>query len=140
VWSNHDVLLRAVLLFATGLPPLLADENLIDRRIEQKAKANGVPLAANATDAEFIRRVTLDLHGRLPDPAVARKFLDDGSPDKLAQYINSLFPAIPVQGMRSVRDHPFLDRWTYFFNDLFRNGELLKEGINTFYGHVKSRL
>ncbi|MCX6588762.1 MAG: DUF1553 domain-containing protein [Acidobacteria bacterium] len=134
------MLLRAVLIFSTCLPLLLADENLIDRRIEKKAKANGVPLAANATDAEFIRRVTLDLQGRLPDPAVARNFLADASPDKRTKYIDSLFPAIPVPGMRSVRDHPFLDRWTYFFNDLFRNGELLEEGINTFYDHIYKTL
>ena len=140
MWSNRYVLRRALLIFCASLPLLAADENLIDRHIEQKAKANSVPLAAIATDAEFIRRVTLDLQGRLPDVATTRKFLADASPDKRAKYIDSLLPAIPVPGMRSVKDHPFLDRWTYFFNDLFRNGELLEEGINTFYDHIYKTL
>jgi hypothetical protein len=117
-----------------------ADESFIDRHIEQKAQANHVPLAAVATDAEFVRRVTLDLQGRLPDAAAARKFLVDTDPGKRAKYVDSLFPAIPVPGMRSVKEHPFLDRWTYYFNDLFRNGELLEEGINTFYDHIYKTL
>jgi hypothetical protein len=69
MWSNRNVLRRALLIFCASLPLLAADENLIDRHIEQKAKANSVPLAAIATDAAFIRRVTLDLQGRLPDVA-----------------------------------------------------------------------
>ena len=42
--------------------------------------------------------------------------------------------------MRSVSEDPFLDRWTYFFCDLFRNGQLLQEGINTFYDYIYKTL
>lgn len=42
--------------------------------------------------------------------------------------------------MRSVDQAPFLDRWTYFFNDLFRNGQLLQEGINSFHDHIYKSL
>ena len=84
-------------------------------------------------DADFLRRVTLDLTGRLPEPAVAKQFLADKDPNKRTKMIDSLFPPIPEVGMRAIKDAPFLDRWAYFFNDLFRNGQLLEEGINTFY-------
>ena len=133
---------RSALLVLLGcaLPLLAADENLIDRHIEAKARLHNVPLAALADDAAFLRRVTLDLTGRLPDPEAARKFLAATEPDKRAKWIDSLFPALPVPGMRSVKDHPFMDRWAYFLNDLFRNGELLEEGINTFYDHVYKTL
>jgi hypothetical protein len=120
--------------------PALAEESFIDRHVEGKAKESGVPVAPLAGDSEFLRRVTLDLTGRLPDAAETRKFLASTDPDKRAKYIDGLFPALPVPGMRSVKDHPFMDRWSYFFNDLFRNGELLEEGINTFYDHVYKTL
>lgn len=131
---------RALLSLCLGLPAFAADEKLIDRYIEQKAQANHVPVAAVSSDAEFLRRVTLDIQGRLPAPDTARKFLADTDPAKRAKYIDSLFPDLPVPGMRSVKDHPYLDRWTYFFNDLFRNGQLLEEGINTFYDHIYKTL
>jgi hypothetical protein len=84
--------------------------------------------------------VTLDLTGRLPDPATARRFLADPDPAKRDRYIDSLFPPLPAPGMRFVADQPFLHRWTYFFDDLFRNGELLEEGINTFHDHIYKSL
>src|SRR5262245_13329557 len=41
--------------------------NLIDRYIFGKMKADGIPHSGLCTDAEFFRRVHLDLWGRLPD-------------------------------------------------------------------------
>ncbi len=117
-----------------------ADDNLIDRWIEAKAKADRVPLAAVASDAEFLRRLSLDLTGKLPDVKTAREFLKNDDPQKRAKLIDSLFPPLPVTGMRSVSQAPFLDRWTYFFSDLFRNGQLLEEGINTQYDYIYKTL
>ncbi len=123
------------------VPVLCADEpSLIDRHIFAKAQAERIPVAALSSDPEFLRRVYLDVTGRLPDPAVARKFLADSSPDKRAKAIEALFPVLPVSGMRSVDQAPFLDRWTYFFSDLFRNGQLLQEGINSFYDYIYKSL
>lgn len=51
----------------------------IDRLIE--AKIDGEPGPA-ATDAEFLRRVSLDLTGIIPTSTDAREFLDDPSPYK----------------------------------------------------------
>ena len=131
---------RAVFYLWASIGLLAADGNLIDRHVEQRAKTAGVPIAALATDGEFMRRVTLDLTGRLPEPDATRAFLASTDPGKRQKLIDSLFPALPVAGMRSVKEHPFLDRWTYFFSDLFRNGQVLEEGINTFYDHVYKTL
>jgi len=51
----------------------------IDRAIDAKIKGDA---AAQSTDAEFLRRVCLDLTGMIPTPADARAFLDDPSPYK----------------------------------------------------------
>ena len=45
---------------------------------------------ARADDAEFLRRVYLDLAGRVPSVAEARKFLDDRRPDKRARLVEQL--------------------------------------------------
>ena len=42
------------------------------------------------TDWEFIRRVTLDLTGRIPDPARVLSFVADTTPTKRAALIEEL--------------------------------------------------
>ncbi len=90
---------------------------------------SGIPHAALSTDAEFLRRIYLDLTGRLPDPSVVRAFLKDPTPDKRDKIIDSLFPQLPTMGVgrRPTRVGPFPDRWAYFYN-MFRNNEQLSEG------------
>lgn len=115
-------------------------EELIDHYVLAKMERDGIKPAPLSNDSEFIRRLYLDLTGRLPEPDTARKFLADSNPDKRRKLIRSLFPPLPVTSMRSLSQDPFLDRWAYFFNDLFRNGELLEQGINTFYDYIYKAL
>ncbi len=119
---------------------LLGQENLIDRHIFARASHDGIPTAPLSSDSEFLRRVYLDLTGRLPEPTVVRKFLAAKEPGKRDKLIDSLFPPLPEEGMRSITEAPFLDRWTYFFCDLFGNGQLLSEGQNTFYDYLYKAL
>lgn len=136
----HSNSMRVWLLAVLAASSVLAGENLIDRFIDQKIAAAKAPVAGRSSDSEFIRRVSLDLTGRLPDVEATRKFLADKSPDKRERLIDSLIPPLPVSGMRAEKQAPFLDRWTYFFCDLFRNGQLLEEGINAFYDHIYKSL
>jgi hypothetical protein len=48
------------------------------------------PLAPVVNDATFLRRVSLDLTGKLPDPEAIRRFAADPSPDKRARKIDEL--------------------------------------------------
>jgi hypothetical protein len=59
----------------------------IDQLIEAKA---GGPLAPRSSDAEFLRRVYLDLAGRTPSVEEARAFLADGSSEKREQLVDRL--------------------------------------------------
>ena len=132
--------ITAILAICAAATLAEAQESLIDRHIFGRLAAEKAPVAEAASDAEFLRRVYLDLIGRLPEPDKARKFLADKDPDKRAKVIDSLFPALPVSGMRAIKEAPFLDRWTFFFSDLFRNGEVLEEGINVFYDYMYKSL
>lgn len=61
-----------------------------------------------AGDAEFLRRISLDLTGTIPSAKDARTFLDDKSPDKRAKLIEKLL-ASPE----------YARRLAYLFDDLF---------------------
>ncbi len=55
--------------------------------------AAGGTLAPRATDAEFLRRVSLDFAGKIPTSAEARQFFADQDPDKRAKRIDRLIAA-----------------------------------------------
>lgn len=63
---------------------------IVDRRISEKLSTEGVVAAPAAEDAEFLRRVTLDLIGRTPTPEEIRSFLADSSATKRAAAIDRL--------------------------------------------------
>ncbi|WP_417377615.1 DUF1549 and DUF1553 domain-containing protein [Gimesia sp.] len=62
----------------------------IDRLIQEAQKREGVIPAPRSTDAEFMRRVSLDLTGKIPAVAELRRFLTDQSPQKREQLVDRL--------------------------------------------------
>jgi hypothetical protein len=83
---------------------------LIDRHIYGELAKQGVAAAPRSTDAEFLRRVTLDLTGRIPTPDKVQQFLNDNSPDKRARLVDELLAS-----------GTWVDKWTMYFGDLYRN-------------------
>ena len=69
-------------------PQAVADQ--IDRRVAARWAAKNVRPAPASDDAEFLRRVSLDLIGRIPTVAEARAFLADRSVDKRSRLIDRL--------------------------------------------------
>jgi hypothetical protein len=62
----------------------------IDEHMTRRWKDNHLQPAPPADDAEFLRRVYLDLAGRIPSAGEARRFLDDKKPDKRQQLVEDL--------------------------------------------------
>src|SRR5690606_22846995 len=62
----------------------------IDRLIASEWESQSVTPAPLADDAEFLRRVHLDLTGRIPAVSDIRDFLADESPDKRRQVVERL--------------------------------------------------
>jgi hypothetical protein len=78
---------------AAKLSPALSAEQLADRidaLLEAKWRERDLSPAPPADDAEFLRRLSLDVGGRIPAVQDARQFLADNSPDKRRKAVNKL--------------------------------------------------
>jgi hypothetical protein len=85
----------------------------IDRLVEAKLAEElpGQSPAAPATDAEFLRRVWLDLAGMPPPPDETRAFLDDPSPYKRRAVIDRLLESPTyARRMQQVLDVMLMER------------------------------
>jgi hypothetical protein len=63
---------------------------MIDQYIQRGWEKRGISPAPPADDAEFLRRVWLDLAGKLPPPSTVREFLVDGMQNKREAVIDEL--------------------------------------------------
>jgi hypothetical protein len=86
-------LLNLGLKGAWAAPPVL-DAAALSARIDEIIGAHlgkeKVPPAPQADDAEFFRRLSLDLNGRIPTLAQLADFLDDTRPDKRRLWTDEL--------------------------------------------------
>jgi hypothetical protein len=82
--------------------------SFIDQHIFTKMETDGVPPAPLSSDAEFLRRVSLDLTGRIPSPEEAAAFFDDPTPNKRQLLIEKLL-ASPA----------YVDQFTLYFGNRF---------------------
>src|SRR5258708_36425173 len=67
-----------------------ASANFIDDYIFGKMTTDGVAPAPITSDAEFLRRASLDLTGRIPAPGSVDDFLQNGSGDKRTALVDQL--------------------------------------------------
>jgi hypothetical protein len=114
-----------------GAPAPVRRNNFIDDHIFGKMERDRIPHAPLASDGEFVRRVHLDLTGRLPDPEAVRNFIASADPAKRDKLIDQLI-ASPA----------FLAKWTYWWGDLAmtNSNRLGTDGRNLFYSYIYDSL
>jgi len=100
---------------SVGKPPIqyFQARNFIDTHILDAMKRDSVAPAKPASDIAFLRRITVDLAGRIPTPEEVKAFLADTSADKRDRTIDRLLAS-----------EDFNDRWTLWFGDLVQNTEV----------------
>jgi hypothetical protein len=109
--------------------------NLVDQYIFADLQKNNITPAGMTTDYEFIRRVTLDLTGRIPTAARVSQFIASTDPNKRTQLIDELL-AKPE----------WVDKWTMYLGDLYQNTAskvsvtIHPEGRNAFYKYLHDSL
>src|SRR5262249_48755590 len=62
----------------------------IDSHVTGALRINQMPPSPRSDDAEFLRRITLDVIGRIPNVAETRAFLADQRPDRRERLIEHL--------------------------------------------------
>ena len=84
-------------------------QNEADRFIYKRLEGLGILPSGLCSDAEFLRRSTLDCIGRLPTVEEATAFLADASPHKRSQWIGKI-----------LADPNYADHWAVKWGDLIR--------------------
>ena len=79
--------------------------NFIDEHVFRNLELIGVGSSRLCDDATFVRRVTLDIAGRIPSSTEAREFLLDDDPEKRSKLIDRLLQS------PSYADY-FANKWT----------------------------
>lgn len=89
-----------------AVPPAI---NEIDRLVDAKLNKLHIVPSPLCDDATFLRRVYLDMIGRLPSPAECREFLGSPQPDKRVSLVDRLF-----------QRPEFADYWALKWSDWLR--------------------
>jgi hypothetical protein len=84
-------------------------DNLVDKYIFGKMQGDGVSPAPSSSDPEFVRRVYLDLTGRLPTVDQAVSFLNSTDANKRTALVEQLLAS-----------DAYVDKWTMFYGNIFQ--------------------
>ncbi len=88
----------------------LPQHNFIDRLVDAKLERLKIQPSGLTEDATFLRRLSLDLTGRLPSPESVRAFVDDRSRSKRAKMIDKL-----------IASPEYVDHWAVKWGDLLQS-------------------
>ena len=122
---------RATVPVGAPVGDLPTPRNYIDEHAYAKLKVLGLPPSGRSDDTTFLRRVTIDVTGRLPTGAEARAFLADGSADKRDRLIDRLlageayaewFAAKWSAVLRNKRERETFERGNYLFHEWLKDG------------------
>ncbi len=91
-------------------PEELPRKNVIDTILFDRMVRDRVASAPVISDVEYLRRVYLDLTGRIPTATETTTFLASRDSNKRDLLVDQL-----------IGSAEFIDKWTMFFGDLFRN-------------------
>jgi hypothetical protein len=89
-YQGQVAVFRATAPLGATVAELPSSANFIDDLVFAKLKELGLPPSAIADDNTFIRRVSIDVAGRLPTPAEVEAFISDANPKKREALVNRL--------------------------------------------------
>ncbi|MBI3418321.1 MAG: DUF1553 domain-containing protein [Verrucomicrobia bacterium] len=136
---------RATVPLGAPVENLPIAKNFIDELVFKKLKAIGLPPSPLSDDATFLRRVTIDVAGRLPTPEEAEKFLADKESTKRDRLIDRLLASGEYADyfantwsslLRNKRGDATHTRGTYAFHDWIRDAMFTNKPYDQFVRDV----
>jgi hypothetical protein len=112
-----------------SLPPV---RSFIDELVFDKLKVVGMPPSALCDDATYLRRVTIDVAGRLPTPDETERFMADKSPAKREGLVDRLVASPDYAEY-------FANKWSALFRNK-RTAENQARGTYAFHGWIRDSL
>jgi hypothetical protein len=97
--------------------------NFVDDEIFGKMVSDKIRWTSRSSDAEFLRRVSLDIAGVIPDAESVKAFIADPDPAKRDKMIDKLL-ASPE----------YADKWTMWFGDLVQNVQAATATVEYYQG------
>ncbi|MEY3276793.1 MAG: hypothetical protein RL153_2061 [Verrucomicrobiota bacterium] len=110
-------------------PPV---RNLVDEHVFKRLREVGIPPSPVADDATFLRRVSIDVAGRLPTPAEASTFLSDRSENRRDAAIDRLLDSTDYADW-------FANKWAALLRNK-RNEARQARGTLAFHGWIRDAL
>lgn len=144
-FQEHVDVFRATIPLGKKIDSLPKPKNLIDEHIFSKLQLLGLPPSKETGDAEFLRRVTVDIAGRLPTTEETKAFLASTEPDKRAKKIDRLLDSPDYAAyfaqkwagiFRNKRTKDTYQRGTYAFHDWIRTSLAANKPYDQFVSEV----
>jgi hypothetical protein len=132
---------RATIPLGIAVTKLPDAKNFIDELVFKKLKTIGMPPSEVCDDSTFIRRVTLDITGRLPTTEETKQFVADTRADKRERWIDRLLETPEYADhfankwtalLRNKRTDPKQNRMTYVFHAWVRDSLVENKPYNEF--------
>lgn len=133
-FQEHIDIIMIRIPLGADVPSTPAPKNFIDEHIFSQLKTMGLPPSPLADDSVFLRRVTLDIAGRIPTAEETETFLTSKDPDKRAKKIDELL-ASP-----DYADH-FAGKWASILrNKVDRGRDWVARDSHAFHAWIRTSL
>ena len=131
-YQDRVAVAEATVPLGADVKDLPAAKTLVDEHVFAKLRKLGLPPSGPADDATFLRRVTLDITGRLPAADTARKFIEDADPAKRDKAIERLLES------EAYADY-FANKWSAILRNR-RDKDTYAGGNFAFYQWIRAAL
>jgi hypothetical protein len=131
-YQGHVGVFRASIPLGYPVETMPQVRNFIDKLVFAKLYTLGVPPSPVCDDATYIRRVTVDVAGRLPTPEETARFVADQSPDKRGRWVDTLLDSA------GYADY-FANKWSAILRNKRRNGNYVR-GTYVFHSWIRQSL
>ena len=123
---------RATIPLGAPVEKLPVAKNFVDELVFAKLKTIGMPPSEPCDDATFLRRVTMDIAGRLPTMEETTKFLADKGAAKREKWIDQLLDSTDYAEY-------FANKWSALLRNKRSDGSH-RRGTYGFYNWIRDSL